>query len=294
MLMSLPTPFSRINGPARVEFGDISDGIHSNIKDGKTFDSSSNILSYSPTSKGTPGSVEVISVKIFKGPINKRVAIGTAVSTITYLGVKINPASAKLNAGETATFQVEVQGIAPTVIPQLKYQWLTTRNAGELAGSSDGGVNIPVETPTATYKADAVKEGTDILTVSIQVPGKTDPVTAKASVQVGEGSLFPIAIGYSATHEGVYTDPQTGKVTTLTLGNTCSGTGTFNGVSGLLKWETTQGLGSITQSHVEYYGVTGNLVTSYGSETTYTAGNGGTTDVHTPPLPSRYGDDACQ
>jgi hypothetical protein len=175
-------------------FGDISDGLHTNTKDGTTFDSSSNILTYAPNGKAVGGSIEQISVKIFKGPINKRTAIGAATSPVTFVTVKVTPTSAKVKANGTQVLTAELVGMRPLKVGEaIEFHWLTTRVAGELLGSADGGTTIPVIGTSATFQGHATKEGVDTVTVEAFLNG-TSLGKASSQMTVGSGLVFATSV----------------------------------------------------------------------------------------------------
>ena len=166
------------------KFGSITDGPHNNITSGTRFDSSLSMLRYTPNGSGVGGDTEVITVEIFKGGIHNRVAIGTATSTVHFRKVTISPESKTLAPDKTVTLTADIQGVPPLPDGQkIVFRWTTTRNAGELIGSPDGGAVIPVEAQTVTFRASSAQTGVDTVMVEAFL-GSTRLGSAKATIDV--------------------------------------------------------------------------------------------------------------
>lgn len=137
-------------------------------------------------SAGTQDKIEV-SVAIKGGPNIE--PLGSTTVPVYVTEVTANPSSAKLKTKEQVTLSAEVQGLrALKPGEKITYKWLTTRNAGELMTSPDGGTTIPVETATATYKAHETKEGVDTVTLEAFL-GSTKLGKTTVKVTVGANTI---------------------------------------------------------------------------------------------------------
>ena len=170
--------------------GRIADGKHpiANLIASTTVDS----VSYQ--AEGAAGTTDEVVVEVtLKGPgRTDSQVLGTAKAKAYITGLSVSPTSKTLKAEETVTLTTELKGMRPLKPGEkVSYKWLTTRNAGELVGSADGGTTIPVETPTATYRAHITKQGTDTVTVEASL-GTTRLGSAKAAIKVGNAEPYVI------------------------------------------------------------------------------------------------------
>ncbi|MGC4047291.1 MAG: hypothetical protein QM758_26120 [Armatimonas sp.] len=137
----------------------------------------------------TAGMQDTIEAMISIKGGSKTEPLGSAKINVYVTGVVASPSSAKLKAKETVELKAEVQGMRPLKSSEkITYKWLTTRNAGELLGSADGGTTIPVETQTATYKAHDTKEGVDTVTLEAYL-GSTKLGSSTVKVTVGSNTI---------------------------------------------------------------------------------------------------------
>ncbi|MGC4043267.1 MAG: L,D-transpeptidase [Armatimonas sp.] len=137
----------------------------------------------------TAGVQDTIEASVSIKGGGKTEPLGSAKINVYVTGVVVSPSTANLKAKETVQLKAEVQGMR-TLKPSEKitYKWLTTRNAGELLGSDDGGTKIPVETQNATYKAHDTKEGVDTVTLEAYLGSKLLGSTT-AKITVGSNTI---------------------------------------------------------------------------------------------------------
>ena len=153
---------------------------------------STNLVGYDATSIAA-GTQDTIELKVYlKGLGANFEPIGSASAKVYVTELIVTPSTSKLKNSETVTLRAELKGMRPLKAGEiLTYKWLTTRNAGELLGSADGGTTIPVEAPTATYLAHATKEGVDTVTVQVFL-GATSLGSARASIEVSASNPYVI------------------------------------------------------------------------------------------------------
>ncbi len=140
--------------------------------------------------EGEAGKTDTVTVEVtLRGPGSKdSQVLGTAQAKVSLVEFTVAPAATTLKSREMVALTATLKGLRPLKTGEtLQYRWLTTRNAGELLGSPDGGLSIPVEgTTRATYRADVAKEGTDTITVEATISGTTIRLKKTASVVVGK------------------------------------------------------------------------------------------------------------
>lgn len=209
-------------------------------------------------------------------------------------GVTFDHLAATVKPKDLITFDFTVQvDSAKPADGAFTYQFTTSGNQGTLVSATSGsGTTIPSDHPIIGYlaKIDATEGATETVSVKVYTRESTPRLVGSARAVVtiktqGGANLFPISIGYTTTHDALFTDPDTGKTSTGTLYSLCSSTGTFNGVPSLLKWET-PGLLNKTQFDAQYFSVVDDVSTSYGTETTFVPATGGLKsidEVLTPP-----------
>ncbi|WP_309720648.1 hypothetical protein, partial [Armatimonas sp.] len=121
-----------------------------------------------------------------KGAGSSGAVVGTAKIPVSIYQIQVTPGSKKIKAQETLTLKADVAGMRPLKTGEkLTYKWLTTRNAGELIGSPDGGINTPVEGQSVTYRAAGAQTGADNVTVEVFL-GTRSLGKSVAQVTVGE------------------------------------------------------------------------------------------------------------
>ena len=124
------------------------------------------------------GTQDTLTVDVFLKGGGKTDPVGSASARVYVTELTVTPTAKTLKASESVTLTTELKGMRPLKPGEkITYKWLTTRNAGELLNSPDGG-------PTATYRAHASKEGVDTVTVEAYL-GAAKLGTAKASLEVG-------------------------------------------------------------------------------------------------------------
>jgi hypothetical protein len=165
--------------------GRLSDGIKP--EPARSFESSSDSVTYDGNVPG--GTIDQVDVQVFLKGLGKQEPVGSASARVYVSELTVAPTTKTLKSKESLTLTTELKGIRPLKTGEkITYKWLTTRNAGELLGSDDGGTNIPVETPTATYQAHETREGVDTITVEAFL-GSVRVGSAKARVTVGKNSI---------------------------------------------------------------------------------------------------------
>jgi hypothetical protein len=161
----------------------LSDG----TKLAQSLESSSDSVSYDGNIPS--GTVDQVDVQVFLKGLGKREPVGTASAKIYVTELTVTPTTKTLKANETVTLTAELKGMRPLKSGEtITYKWLTTRSAGELMGSADGGTTIPVEGTSATYRAHATKEGQDTVTVEAFL-GSLRLGSAKAKLTVGKNTI---------------------------------------------------------------------------------------------------------
>lgn len=166
----------------KCKFGDISDGVKTNTSDGTSFASNSKVLAYAPNGKAIGGDVETIMVQIFKGPFNKRVAIGTATSVVTF-NATLTPDKPSIAINGKRDFTVNLTDEAAL---GASYEWTLTGGHGSIGNSA----TVVTATPSITYTAgNAI--GEDTLSVRVVGPDKTVRTTASTLITVTLGVIIP-------------------------------------------------------------------------------------------------------
>jgi hypothetical protein len=177
--------------------GRLTDGQQGN---GKRIEASTaDTVSYH--AEGAVGETDTVTVQVtLRGPGSKdSQVLGTAEAKVNVVGLTVTPATTTLKNQETVALTGNVAGLRPLKPGEtLQYRWLTTRNAGELLGSPDGALSVPVEgTTNVTYRADVAKEGTDTITFEVALAGTTIRLKRTASVAVGkpQDKVLPVIQG---------------------------------------------------------------------------------------------------
>ncbi|MBB6049054.1 hypothetical protein [Armatimonas rosea] len=177
--------------------GRLTDGLQGN---GKRIEAST-AASVSYHAEGAVGETDTVTVQVtLRGPGSKdSLVLGTAEAKVNVVGLTVTPATTTLKNQETVALTGNLAGLRPLKAGEtLEYRWLTTRNAGELLGSPDGGLSVPVEgTTRVTYRADVAKEGTDTVTFEVALAGTSIRLKRTASVAVGkpQDKVLPVIQG---------------------------------------------------------------------------------------------------
>jgi hypothetical protein len=177
--------------------GRLTDGLQGN---GKRIEASTaGTVSYH--AEGPVGETDTVTVEVaLKGPGSKdSQVLGSAEAKVNVVGLTVTPATTTLKNQETVALTGNLAGLRPLKTGEtLQYRWLTTKNAGEILGSPDGGLSVPVEgTTNVTYRADVGKEGTDTITFEVALAGTTIRLKRTASVVVGkpQDKVLPVIQG---------------------------------------------------------------------------------------------------
>lgn len=181
------------------------------------------ILTSKPTVEyvpgGEPGETDVITVNVTTKKANDIQPVGSASVKAYVTEFSVTPSAKSLKASETVTLSAELKGMRPLKTGEtLTYKWLTTRTAGELLGSPDGGTTTPVETQTARYRAHASKTGVDTVTAEVFLNSRslgksTAKITVGSSIVEVEGRFE--ALGWLRPVTGsttLFTDYEAGFV----------------------------------------------------------------------------------
>ncbi|MBB6049058.1 hypothetical protein [Armatimonas rosea] len=145
--------------------------------------------------EGPAGETDTVTVEVtLKGPGSKdSQVLGTAEAKVYVTELSVTPSTATLKNSETVALSAQLKGMRPLSSGEtLTYKWLTTRNAGELLGSPDGGTGIAVEGQSATYRAHASAEGADTVTVEALLGTRS---LGKATSKVTVGSNVVVVPG---------------------------------------------------------------------------------------------------
>ncbi len=134
--------------------GHLSDG----SKYGTTIDSTTiNSVAYDAVDVPA-GTVDQIDVNVFLSGLGSDDPVGSAKSKVYVTGVTVTPAEKKkLKANESVTLTAATVGMRPLVAGEtIVYKWTLGGTPGTLTAT---------DTATATFKADATKEGLAVVTV---------------------------------------------------------------------------------------------------------------------------------
>jgi hypothetical protein len=122
------------------------------------------------------GTVDQIDVKVFLSGFGKDDPVGSAKTKVYVTGVTVTPTEKKLKANESVTLTAQTVGMRPLAAGEtVTYRWTMTNTVGALTAG---------DTPTATFRADATREGIATVTVEASLGGKRIG-TAQCSLTVG-------------------------------------------------------------------------------------------------------------
>ena len=166
----------------KCKFADISDGVKTNTTDGTSFPSNSKVLSYVPNGKAKGGDTETIQVDIYNGSYNHGIAIGTAVSIVTF-NTPITPANPSVAVKTTRTFTAIVSDVIAT---GASYEWTISGGNGSIGSSTV----VVTTTPSIVYTA-GTTSGVDTLKVKVMDANgvvKTTGITSLTVSNVDPGA----------------------------------------------------------------------------------------------------------
>lgn len=176
--------------------GHLSDG----SKYGTTIDSTTlNSVAYDAVDVAA-GTVDQIDVDVFLSGLGTDDPVGSAKSKVYVTGVTVTPTEKKLKASESVTLTAATVGMRPLAAGEtVIYKWTLGGTAGTLTAT---------DTATATFKADATKQGLGLVTVEASLGGKRIG-TALATLTVGDklvvaGRLFEVHFKDENCHTGMY------------------------------------------------------------------------------------------
>ena len=123
------------------------------------------------------GTVDQIDVKVFLSGLGTDDPVGSAKTKVYVTGVTVSPTEKKLKANESVTLTAQTVGMRPLAAGEtVTYRWTLGGTAGTLTAT---------DTATATFKADATKQGLGLVTVEASLGGKRIG-TAQTTLTVGD------------------------------------------------------------------------------------------------------------
>ncbi len=124
-----------------------------------------------------PGTVDQVEVDVFLSGLGTDDPVGSAKSKVYVTGVTVSPTEKKLKANESVMLTAEIVGMRPLAAGEtVSYRWKVSTTSGVLTAT---------DAATATFRADATKEGLSLVTVEAFL-GEARIGTAQASLTVGD------------------------------------------------------------------------------------------------------------